>query len=100
VYLLLRRHLATGAEGVPLLRRVQGKRAFERTLVTLSWWAARLERLLGTRRLQPQIWFIVFLPFVAALVPVWSSGAVRGPLDSPADPAFVMLWILGGACAL
>src|SRR3546814_1930415 len=56
LYLVLRRYLRQGAEGPPLLRRLDSVRIFELTLIFLSWRAARSAvTLLGTRRLQPQL---------------------------------------------
>src|SRR5690606_37184964 len=56
LYLSLQNYLKSGAEGAPFLRRLRGQRIFENVLVTVSWrWARTLERILGTRRLQPQL---------------------------------------------
>ena len=56
LYRALQTYLATGAEGAPFLRRFKGQRIFENVIVTVSWkWARALERLLGTRNLQPQL---------------------------------------------
>ena len=56
---MLRSYLLT-RDGPPLLRHIKGQRIFERVLVTLSWRVARrLEGLLGTRRLQPQLQLLV-----------------------------------------
>ena len=54
LYLALRRYLATSSEGPPVLRHLEGKRIFERLLFTLATRAGKLERLVGTRRLQPR----------------------------------------------
>ena len=59
LYWLLQGYLG-GIDGPPLLRHLKGQRIFERVLVTFSWrWARSLERLLGTRRLQPQLRLLV-----------------------------------------
>ena len=102
LYLLLQRHLARGEERTPLLPPIEGRRIFERVLVTLSWrWARTLEGLLGTRRLQPQLRWVVLVALAAALLPMWRSGLTLGPLAAtPLDPAFLLIWIVGAACAL
>ncbi len=100
LYILLRRYLAAG-KGAPVVQHVDGKRIFERILVAVSWRAGRLERLLGTRRLQPQLQLIFFLTIVAAFVPLWRSGlSPATQISSQADIAFMMLWIVGAACAI
>ncbi|HSI40951.1 MAG TPA: monovalent cation/H+ antiporter subunit A [Xanthobacteraceae bacterium] len=102
LYLILGPYLAKGKEGPPLLRRLKGQRIFEKVLVTLSWqWARALERLLGTRRLQPQLRLVVAAAFLAALAPLLVRGLPRGTQPAtPADPAFLIMWALGIACAV
>ncbi len=102
LYLALQRHLLSGAEGVPLLSRIQGQRMFERTMVFLSWRLARtLERLLGTRRLQPQLRLVVCVAVLAAGWAVYLRGLQPGNL-APAgvDPVIALVWMIGAACAL
>ncbi len=101
LYLALRRYLATGEEGPPLLRLIEGKRVFERILVAVSWRAGRLERLLGTRKLQPQLQLVFLLTIAVALVPLWRSDLLNAPqLSTPVDFAFVALWVVGAGCAV
>ncbi|MCC2639507.1 MAG: monovalent cation/H+ antiporter subunit, partial [Moraxellaceae bacterium] len=102
LYWLLQRYFAKGIEGPPLMRRLKGQRIFERVLVTLSWnWARSLERLFGTQRLQPQLRLLVGFAVVAALWPLYRQGLEAGSRPSTAfDPAFLLLWIVGGLCAI
>jgi multicomponent K+:H+ antiporter subunit A len=102
LYWLLQRYLAKGIEGSPVLRHLKGQRIFERVLVEVSWrWARSLERLLGTQRLQPQLRLLVGFAVVAAIWPLYREGLEPGPSPgSPVDPAFLLLWIVGGACAV
>lgn len=102
LYLLLQRYLAKGIEGPPLIRRLQGQRIFERVLVTVSWkWARSLERVFGTQRLQPQLRLLVAFAVIAALWPLYRQGLEAGSRPETAfDPAFLMLWIVGGLCAI
>jgi multicomponent K+:H+ antiporter subunit A len=102
LYWLLQRHLAKGIDGPPLVRHLKGQRIFERVLVTLSWkWARSLERLFGTQRLQPQLRMLVAFAVLAALWPLYRQGLVSGSRPGTAfDPAFLLLWIVGGLCAI
>ena len=103
LYLGLRRYLESGIEGPPILRDFKGQRIFEKVLATLSWqWARAGENALGTRRLQPQMRIVIALAVVAALAPFLANGAVgTGNMPgTPLPPAFALLWLIGGACAL
>jgi multicomponent K+:H+ antiporter subunit A len=102
LYFLLHGYLASGVEGPPLLRRLKGKRIFERAVVILSWrWARSLEELLGTRRLQPQLRLLVCIAFVAALWPLYVRGLeLGGRPSSDIDPAFALLWLIGIVCTI
>src|SRR4029078_3260784 len=87
VYFVLRPYLLGGVEVLPVLRQLKGQRIFERVLVTVSWrLARRLENLLGTRGLQPQLQLLAVVAFVAALAPLYAGGltiggAPRGDVD-------------------
>ncbi|MER2508860.1 MAG: monovalent cation/H+ antiporter subunit A [Amaricoccus sp.] len=101
-FFLLRRAIAAGKEGPPLLRGIQGRRIFDRVLVTVSWrWARAAFRYLGTERLQPQLRLLVLLAFAVGLVTLagtrWPAPEAGG---APFDPVFAILWLLGGACAI
>ena len=67
----------------PLIRGLEGRRMFERTLVFLSWRLARtLEGLFGTRRLQPQLRLVVCVAALAAAWAVYLRGARAGQPDA------------------
>jgi multicomponent K+:H+ antiporter subunit A len=102
LYWLLQGYLAKGIDGPPLVRRLKGQRIFERVLVTLSWkWARSLERLFGTKRLQPQLRLLVAFAVIAALWPLYPNGFETGSGPSTEfDPAFLLLWIVGWLCAI
>ena len=101
MYIALRSHFARGIDGPPLIRRLKGQRIFERVLVTVSWkWARTLEMFLGTRRLQPQLFLVVAIAVLAALIPLSRGfGALGLSLDG-LDPVLALLWAIGLACAI
>jgi len=102
LYLALKNYLARGLDVTPLLPPVEGRRVFDAVMVTLSWrWARSAARALGTRRLQPQLRWIVIAALIAALWPLYRRGLHWGPLPlTTVDPVFLLLWIAGAACAL
>jgi len=85
----------------PLLPALHGKRIFENTLAFCSGSARRVLRWLGTRRLQPQLCWIVAIAGAAAagaslIVPLsWGS---RPRIEGA--PEFALLWVVGAACAV
>jgi len=99
-YLLLRRYLARGIDGPPFIAHIVGPRIFERLLILLSVkWAKALLRLLGTRRLQPQLAILVAVAIAAACIP--TLGGV-GPLPlswSNVEPGPALIWVVGMICA-
>ena len=100
-YFMLRSYLLD-TDGPPLLRHINGQRIFERVLVALSWRIARrLEGILGTRRLQPQLQLVVCAALLAGALPLYGGG-VRVEVSAAAafDFAFGMIWAVGIACAL
>src|SRR5690606_9936226 len=101
LYLALRGYLARGIEGAPLLSHLLGPRIFERMLVLLSGkWARTLERLFGTRRLQPQLALLVGIGIVAAAVPLLAAVAPAPVSIEGLDPALTLVWIVGMASAV
>jgi multicomponent K+:H+ antiporter subunit A len=101
LYRVLQRHFARGEERTPFLPPIDGRRLFERALVALTRGARALEGWLGTRRLQPQLRLVVLAALAAVAWPVYVRGLHWGPLPLTAlDPAFLIMWLAGGACAL
>jgi len=101
MYVALRSYFKQGIDGPPLIRKLKGQRIFERVLVTVSWkWARTLEGVLGTRRLQPQLFLVVAMAIIAALVPLSAGfGALGFSLDG-FDPVLAMLWAIGLVCGI
>jgi multicomponent K+:H+ antiporter subunit A len=85
----------------PWLSRLNAAKTFDLLNVTAIRGAARVTRGLFSVPLQPQLLLIVCAAFGAGYLPLaiagWSAGDV--PL-TPLDPLFVLLWLLGVACAL
>jgi len=102
LYWRLQGYLAKGIDGSPLVRRFKGQRIFEQVLVTLSWkWARSLERIFMTQRLQPQLRLLVAFAVLAALWPLYRHGLEAGTRPAMGfDPAFLLLWLVGGICAI
>ncbi len=102
LYALLFRYLARGEERTPLLPAIDARLIFDRVLLVVSWrWARSVETLFGTRRLQPQLRWLVLAALVAGVWPAWRSGLDPGPLPwSPIDPGLAVAWAIGAVCAL
>ncbi|KAI5916356.1 monovalent cation/H+ antiporter subunit A [Thauera sp. 2A1] len=98
LYLVLQRQRATG---VLFVFRLDGKRAFEWSLARLSAYAGWLVEHAASRRLQMQLLVLVLFAVGAVMLPLWQTGVPWGSLSRlPADPAFGLLWLVGGLCAL
>ncbi len=108
LYLLLRRAWARGRLcDPPLLGGISGKSMFETLLASVTLWARRAVRALGSRRLQTQLFLLVVLAAVAATMPflLQPGGPGSGERAEAAaplafSPVFVLLWSVGVACAL
>lgn len=110
LYLLLRRPMAAGRfVRPPLLGRFSGKSAFRRVLARLTAASRVALRLLGTRRLQPQMLLLVAVTLLAAGLPLWhalqgaqgEAGTWRGSRDGLTfSPMFALLWVVGIAAAV
>ncbi len=102
IYLSLQRYLQRGVEGPPLIRRLEARRIFDRTMVFLSWRLARLlEGLFGTRRLQTQLRLLLFVALLAGGLAVVLRGPGPGNLEPAGiDPVLGLVWVIGSACAI
>jgi multicomponent K+:H+ antiporter subunit A len=85
----------------PFMESADGKQAFEALLGGTSWGARRVLRRTSSRRLQPQVlWMLVTAGAVAL------GAALIVPLEwgdrprVPATAAFVMLWAVGAVAAI
>ena len=85
----------------PGLLGLDGRAVFDSALTGLTRLARWLQRLLGTQRLQPQLFWMVLIAGLAGL-----GSALVVPLSwgdrprIPATPGFVLLWAIGVTCAV
>ncbi len=101
-YLVLRAQQARGhLEAPPVVGRLGGERSFESTLVALTRLSRSALRVVGTRRLQSQIFAIVAVAVLLAAASSQGFPLVWGDRARlPASPVFVLLWAIGIVCAL
>jgi multicomponent K+:H+ antiporter subunit A len=101
VYPLIAGRIAQSPEGPPLIRALQGKRIFERVLVTLSWkWARAAFRWTGTERLQPQLRTLVLVTVGAAAWMLWGTLPLGPAMPEDLNPLFALVWLIGAVCAI
>lgn len=84
----------------PLLEAVDARRIFDTLMVTLTALAGRTLRLLSAQGLQRQLLLLFGIALAGALLAQpfgvgWGQQALL-----PMDPAFALLWLIGGTCAL
>jgi len=101
LYIALQRLLHGAVDGPPVIRRLDGRRIFERTMVFLSWRLARtLEGLAGTRRLQPQLRLLVSAAILVVACVFYLRGIGPGNVEPSAiDPVLAVVWAIGALCA-
>lgn len=100
LYVALRPYLRRGM-GPPLLHHVRGQRLFDRLLFLSLRASQALERIVGTRRLQPQLRLLLIVAVLAGAAPFFHQGLVAaGPLRTEFDWAFALMWGVGIACTL
>ncbi len=102
LYTMLRWQRQAGhMEVAPLVGRISGSRIFENVLARITLAARAGRRLLGTRRLQWQMLWLVCISIAALALPMLMHGLKLGNRGTlPLSPAFVLLWCIGCLCAL
>ena len=102
LYMLLRAARQRGhLERPPGIQYLNGKRAFEITIATFSLWGRAGRRMLGTRRLQVQLLWLISTALVVGMLPLWALGLQPGDRPSlPPSPVFILLWVIGAICAV
>lgn len=88
-------------DDAPLLQHLNGKRMFENMVARITLLARNTRRLLSTQHLQWQMLWLVLVALAAGVLPLWIRGLELGNRTNlPLSPAFVVLWTIGGLCAL
>ncbi|MDM9624071.1 monovalent cation/H+ antiporter subunit A [Rhizobium sp. S96] len=102
IYVFFKDYFSRCDDGPPFLRRLKGQRIFERVIVEVSWrWARIAEGRLGTRKLQPQLRWLVVMGFAAGMLPLYVRGFESRPFTySGFDPAFAAIWAIGVVLAV
>ncbi|HEY4665414.1 MAG TPA: monovalent cation/H+ antiporter subunit A [Comamonas sp.] len=89
------------SDALSTLFAIDGQRIFENVIARLSLLARNTRRLLSTQHLQWQMLWLVLVALGAGVLPLWIRGLDLGNrANLPLSPAFVLLWTLGGLCAL
>ncbi len=101
-YLWLRSHQRSGRlNETPFFERFNGRRLFESGLVTATRLARRALRLVSSRRLQAQMFTIIGVAILLALLAARGVPLVWGDRERlPASHEFVLLWVIGMVCAV
>src|SRR5690606_20547314 len=91
-YVFLRGRLER-TSGAPVIRYFRGRRMFETVLAAVITISRKLEKFLGTRRLQSQLRILVAVASLAAVLPFVRYGYSLGPeAITPVHPGFMALW--------
>jgi multicomponent K+:H+ antiporter subunit A len=86
---------------VPVFEYLNGRRLFESMLVGLTRLSRAALRVVGTRRLQPQMFAILSVALLLAVASFRGVPLIWGDRERlPASPAFVVLWGIGMVCAV
>lgn len=101
-YLWLRTRQARGElQDPPLVSRLNARRLFERALLGATVISRKTLRIVGTRRLQTQMFAIIAVALALALLAARGVPLAWGERDRlSASPTFVLLWVIGAACAV
>ncbi|MFT5642601.1 MAG: multicomponent K+:H+ antiporter subunit A, partial [Janthinobacterium sp.] len=102
LYLLLRHLRATGhIDGPVVMHHLNGRHLFDGALTLLTRFGRHGRRLLRTLKLQWQMLYLVAAALTVGTLPLWLAGLpLAGRTSLPMSPAFAVLWLIGGTCAL
>jgi multicomponent K+:H+ antiporter subunit A len=101
-YASMSRTLPGGPEGPPLLHLLRGQRIYDLLMLKTTWvWPRQLLRLLSTESLQPQLRVLVLFSVIVAFAALWQGFQLAEAMRrTEATPAFAVMWLIGGACAI
>ncbi|NMG43112.1 monovalent cation/H+ antiporter subunit A [Aromatoleum toluvorans] len=89
------------ATTVPLLEAIDGRRIFDALMTGVTSGAEWAMRRLSSHRLQMQMMLLFAVALGGAALLALSGGIGWGTRPTlPLDPAFALLWVIGGTCAL
>jgi len=97
---LLRTRHRTRPGQTPLTHRLDGRHIFEGLLQYLYALAAEGFGRTFSPRLQSQLLWIIIAALAAAMAPLLGGGWLAPARATPAETAFALLWLAGGACAI
>ena len=102
-YMLLQKTLRLGTvDRLPLLYRFNGKRAYERIMLSVTWLSDRLTNSLGAWGLQSQLFAMVGVSVLVSVIMLSGHAWLDTPKPAltPVDPTFAALWLIGLVCAI
>ena len=97
--LLVRRQHARPGH-TPFIYRFDGRRSFENILEALDVAMAFVLDWTRSPRLQPQLFLVVLLTLVVAMLPLLEGPWMHPEVFTALDPSFAVLWVTGAACAV
>ena len=98
-YILLYRERTRGGHA-PFIYRFDGRRSFEALLEGIEIVSAFILDWTRSSRLQPQLFLIVFLTMIVAMLPLLEGPWIYPEVFTSLDPAFALVWIAGAGCAI
>ncbi|TAL78334.1 MAG: monovalent cation/H+ antiporter subunit A [Burkholderiaceae bacterium] len=96
--LLARRHMHP--DKTPFIHSFDGRRSFEGLLEGMDSVFGWLLQKVYSPRLQRQLLLVILITLGAALTPLLQGKWVWAGPATPLDPSFIILWLVGGACAI
>lgn len=84
----------------PLLYHFDGRNTFDRIMNGIDSVSYTLLEWFSSRRLQPQILWIIVITLIVAILPLREGNWLTSMAPTPFDPAFAILWLVGGVCAI
>jgi len=85
----------------PLVRRLNGRRMFETSLIGITRASRAVLQHVGARRLQTQMFVLTAVALVLAALAARGVPLLWGERERlPASPAFVIMWLIGCVCAV
>jgi multicomponent K+:H+ antiporter subunit A len=85
----------------PFVRRLNGRRMFEASLIAITRGSRTVLQHVGARRLQTQMFVLTAVALALAALAARGVPLLWGERERlPASPAFVIMWLIGCVCAV